>query len=69
MATDVEYNNLSPVVMLYDGIYKFCQERNYRIFDFGTASIEGNKQPGLFLFKENLGGEVCLKSVFSKQLL
>ncbi|MBC7389914.1 MAG: GNAT family N-acetyltransferase, partial [Opitutaceae bacterium] len=68
MATDIEYNTFSPGVMLYDGIYKFCQERNYRIFDFGTASIEGNKQSGLFLFKENLGGEVCMKSVFSKQL-
>ncbi|MBC7389504.1 MAG: GNAT family N-acetyltransferase [Opitutaceae bacterium] len=69
MATDVEYNNFSPGVLLYDGIYKFCQEKNYKIFDFGTASIEGNKQVGLFNFKEKLGSEICLKTVFSKQLL
>ncbi len=68
MATDLEYNNYSPGVMLYDGIYKFCQDRNYKIFDFGTASIEGKKQEGLFAFKENLGGMISSKPFFSKKL-
>ena len=66
LAADIEYNTYSPSVMLYAGIYSFCQGSNYKIFDFGIASIQGIKQDGLCKFKENLGGIFCEKPVFTK---
>ena len=69
LSTDPKYNLFSPSVMLYEGIYKYCKTHSYTIFDFGTASIEGKKQEGLYHFKEKLGGIMTLKPSYTKSLL
>jgi len=68
LSTNPDYNQFSPSVMLYEGIYRYCQDANYQLFDFGTASIKGKRQEGLYYFKEKLGGIVSLKPTFVKSL-
>jgi hypothetical protein len=69
LSTDPNYFLFSPSVMLYEGIYDYCKTHSYRIFDFGTASIEGKKQEGLYHFKEKLGGIMTPKPSYTKSLL
>ena len=54
--------------MLYKGIYRFCLDKNYTLFDFGTASISGEKQIGLSIFKTKLGGIESLKPTYAKTI-
>lgn len=69
LSTNPNYFLFSPSVMLYEGIYDYCKTHSYRIFDFGTASIEGKKQEGLYHFKEKLGGIMTPKPTYTKSLL
>jgi hypothetical protein len=68
LSADMGYNHLSPSVLMYVGIYEYCQRKGFAIFDFGTASIRGDKQESLFLFKQKLGGQLAAMPTFSKQL-
>ncbi len=45
------YRSYSPIVMLLDGIYKFCQVKSFSYLDLGTSSVEGEPNEGLFNFK------------------
>jgi lipid II:glycine glycyltransferase (peptidoglycan interpeptide bridge formation enzyme) len=69
LSTNPNYFLFSPSVMLYEGIYEYCKAHSFHLFDFGTASIEGKKQEGLFRFKEKLGGIMTLKPTYTKSLL
>jgi len=69
LSTDPHYYLYSPSVMLYEGIYNYCKAQSYFLFDFGTASIEGKKQTGLYHFKEKLGGIMTHKPTYTKSLL
>lgn len=69
LSADPNYFLYSPSVMLYQGIYEYCKTKTYLLFDFGTTSIEGKKQEGLYRFKEKLGGIMTLKPTYTKSLL
>jgi hypothetical protein len=56
----------SPIVMLMQGLYKFCQENQFRLLDLGISTENSNPNLGLIRFKENLGSQSCLKLSFYK---
>jgi hypothetical protein len=69
LSANPQYHLFSPSVMLYEGIYTYCKANSYTHFDFGTASIEGKIQEGLFRFKEKLGGKMTEKPTYTKSIL
>lgn len=68
-ASHPDYQMLSPIVMLTDGLFTYCQKQTIRILDLGV-SLDANKQPkpSLMRFKRNLGAQESPKSTFEKIL-
>lgn len=63
------YNAFSPMVMLIDGIYSWCQYKGITLFDLGTSALpDGHPDPGLLNFKRNAGGVLSDKLTFEKEL-
>lgn len=52
-----EYNNYSPMVMLVDGLYKWCQVQQIELLDLGTSYIDNKINQSLVRFKKHLGAE------------
>ena len=63
------YHTYSPMVMLYEGLYKYCQEREIKILDLGTSMLEGGPNQSLITFKERIGGILTAKRSYQWQLL
>ena len=68
-ASHSDYRTFSPMVMLVDGLYTYCQQQGIRLLDLGTA-LDENDQPksSLIRFKRNLGAQESPKVVFEKNL-
>ena len=66
-ASDPDYHVYSPMVMLVDGLFGYCQHQQIQLLDLGT-SLDGNHQPkpGLMRFKRNLGAQESPKLTFEK---
>ena len=62
----MDYNSFSPVVLLIEGIYRFCQENNIDTLDLGTSISEGVMKESLLEFKKRLGAVSCEKITWSK---
>lgn len=60
-----EYRVFSPVVMLIEGIYSYCQKYNIEILDLGISSEKGKLNEGLFKFKQNCGAQTSFKNVLT----
>ena len=61
------YKIYSPMVMLYDCIYTYCQSNGIRFLDLGQSlDHEGNFKPSLANFKVNMGAEECAKTTIVK---
>ena len=58
-ADDISYRSTSPLVMLVQEIYRYCQQNGIKILDLGVSSTNGLINQGLFNFKKNLG---CISS-------
>lgn len=58
-ADKVEYRRRSPLVMLLDNIYQYCQLNKIKVLDLGISTNQGKLNEGLYKFKENLG---CIDS-------
>ena len=63
-----KYDNLSPVVFLANNIYDFAKDKNYKILDIGTSSVNGLIDTGLTKFKESLGFSSDLKFTLIKKI-
>ena len=63
-----QYDALSPVVRLMEGIYEFCQTEKIRIIDLGTSALHDRPNFGLLDFKLNLGAAPTEKLTFEKTL-
>lgn len=61
-------DQLSPVVLLIDGIYSFCRENKFALLDLGTSSLDGKINFSLLNFKNQLGCESSLKLTFEKNI-
>ncbi len=59
------YNSYSPLVLLYDYVYKYCQERQIKVLDLGIATDNGVDNTGLIRFKKNLGALETEKVIYS----
>ena len=63
-----EYDSVSPVVLLNEGLYKLCQKDNIQLLDLGTSNIAGSLNESLLNFKLNLGAKASRKLTFTKKL-
>ncbi|MBS1950008.1 MAG: hypothetical protein OJF59_002345 [Cytophagales bacterium] len=59
-------NALSPVVLLLNGQYDFCNNRDCRVLDMGTSMRENKINLSLLHFKRQVGGELSMKLTFEK---
>lgn len=66
-ASDPDYYTHSPMVLLIDGLFKHCQQKQIRLLDLGV-SLDGNHRPkpSLMRFKRNLGAQESPKLIFEK---
>ncbi len=67
-ASMLEFNALSPMVFLTEGLFDYCCKNNYRILDLGTSSLAEKPNIGLINFKEGIGGKPSLKLLFGRSL-
>jgi hypothetical protein len=67
-AHDKKYDQLSPAVMLIEGIYDFANENNIGMIDLGTSAIGDKPNFRLLNFKLHLGAEATPKFTFEKNL-
>lgn len=61
-----QYDSLSPVVRLMEGIYEYCQQEKIRLIDLGTSALKGRPNFSLLDFKLNLGAAPTHKLAFEK---
>jgi hypothetical protein len=61
------YAQNSPVVMLAESIYLSCQDRNIRMLDAGTSTLDMQLSHGLINFKRGLGFQESLKFRMEKR--
>lgn len=62
-----DYDHLSPVVMLLEGMTNYARENGYRLLDLGTSAVDGKPNFGLLDFKIGVGGLVTTKFTFRKR--
>lgn len=62
------YDAWSPVVMLIDGMYGWCQQQGIRLLDFGTSALNNQPNFSLLDFKLRLGSHPTAKFTFVKDL-
>jgi len=65
---DKQFDSLSPVVFLIDGLYHYCREHQISLLDLGTSALEGRPNFGLLEFKMRMRGEPSAKLTFQKIL-
>lgn len=63
------YDHLSPVVLLNEGLYKYCQQHHIRMLDLGTSNLAGGVNESLLNFKLRLGAQPSRKLTFTKRLV
>jgi len=62
------YQAHSPVVMMLDAIYAWCQKHRITLLDYGTSTNGTEPNIGLMDFKRRLGFSECLKLRMEKTL-
>ncbi|MFT7056497.1 MAG: hypothetical protein ACI905_000431 [Roseivirga sp.] len=67
-AHDWDYNGFSPVVMLTEGLYDYCQSNQIGQLDLGTSYIDDVINKGLKAFKAHLGAETFFSHSYRKIL-
>jgi len=63
-----QYDALSPVVKLMEGIYNYSQTEGITLIDLGTSSLNGKPNFTLLDFKLHLGATPTQKLMFQKTL-
>lgn len=64
------YRRFSPMVLLFEEIYNYCQKEGVGILDLGTSNDhDGIIKPSLVCFKENMGGVKSPKICYHKVLV
>jgi hypothetical protein len=57
----------SPITLLINGIYEYCQANNFKMLDLGISTDKGMLNKGLYAFKKTFGAFDSLKLTFLKQ--
>ncbi len=64
-----QYNDLSPMVMLIDGLYQHLSHHQYELLDLGISTLHnGIHQKSLIQFKERMGAEPSWKNSYEINL-
>ena len=63
-----EYDFMSPIVFLIEGLYQFCQVENIQLLDLGTSNKGDQINESLLNFKLSLGAKRSRKITFVKNL-
>lgn len=63
-----KFDSISPVVTLIRGLYRYCEQNNYKLLDLGTSTLHGQPNFSLLEFKLRLGAVPSMKLTFEKQL-
>jgi hypothetical protein len=63
-----QYDALSPIVKLMEGMYGFCQTEKMELIDLGTSALHGRPNFSLLDFKLHLGATPTQKLTFEKNL-
>ncbi len=63
------YDAYSPMVLLIDGLWTYCQQQSIALLDLGV-SLNGDRtpKPSLMKFKRNLGAQTSLKTTVERLL-
>jgi hypothetical protein len=67
-ADNPDFRSLSPTVLLVDGMYRFCYENQFQIFDLGISTDKGVRNEGLLQFKNSAGATESKKITYFKKL-
>lgn len=62
-----DYDHLSPVVMLLEGMVGYGRANGYRLLDLGTSAIDGKPNFGLLDFKIGTGATITPKFTLRKR--
>lgn len=63
-----EYDYVSPIVFLCEGLYHFCQSTGIKLLDLGTSNKGAQLNEPLINFKLSLGAQRSCKLTFAKNL-
>ncbi len=63
-----EYDYVSPIVFLCEGLYLFCQENGIKLLDLGTSNKGVQLNEPLINFKLSLGAQPSRKLTFIKNI-
>ena len=63
-----EFNKISPVVFLINGIYRYSVENNFKMIDLGTSMLDKKVNKPLLHFKASIGGQPTSKYDFVRYL-
>jgi hypothetical protein len=63
-----KFDQLSPVVMLINGIFSYCRKNGFQLLDLGTSALENTPNFKLLDFKLGLGAQPSMKLTFKKFL-
>ena len=58
----------SPITLLINGIYEYCQTNDFNMLDLGISTDKGVLNKGLYAFKKTFGSFDSHKLTFLKQL-
>ena len=64
-----QHNQLSPPVMLMEGLYHYCRDHAISLLDMGTSALIGNPNFQLLDFKMHLGASPTTKLSFYKKIM
>ena len=66
---DENYSELRAVNVLFFDIFEWAIESNFKIFDFGIFTVEGEPNMGLGRFKENFGASGIFRDTIELKLV
>ena len=67
-ASPLRCNNLSPVVLLNEGLHAFARASGMAVLDLGTSTLDSGPNASLLRFKRHLGGVAGLRLSWEKNL-
>lgn len=67
--SDPAYDAYSPMVLLIDGLWSYCQQQSITLLDLGVSlNSDRTPKPSLLQFKRNLGAQPSLKTTVERVL-
>ena len=67
-ASPLRCNNLSPVVLLNEGLHAFARASGLAVLDLGTSTLDNGPNTSLLRFKRHLGGVAGLRLIWEKEV-